>query len=224
MKKLALGIYGAGGLGLEVMSLVPTVLNETFPGFNQRDIYCCFIDDNVTDSRLLNREVLTPKDFLGLNNFNLSYTIAIADPKARERISKSKGFDNMHAASLIFSKTSNCFQNKIGRGVIIMPGAVISTMVTVGDFTIVNFNTYIAHNCYIGNYVTISPSVVCCGYVKVEDSVFIGAGSNIINGTREKNIILNKNSKLGMGSNLLNDTESDQVYVGNPAKPIKIRK
>jgi hypothetical protein len=57
VKKLAIGLYGAGGFGKEVMSLLPSILPKLFPGTNYDEIRLYFIDDDTSLSSMHGREV-----------------------------------------------------------------------------------------------------------------------------------------------------------------------
>ena len=47
MSKTAVGIFGAGSFGKEVMALLSESLPYLFPTLNPIDIFLCFIDDNI---------------------------------------------------------------------------------------------------------------------------------------------------------------------------------
>ena len=181
MKKVALGLYGAGGFGREVAALLPTIISKLFPNL-------------------------------------LYYCITIADCKTRKLVVERMKNTNVKPLSLIFNDTIVIDQSNIGVGTIIMPGSKISTSVTIGDHVHVNFNSYIAHDCVIKDFVTISPSVTCCGNTVISECAFIGAASVIKQGAPDKPRRIGQNSRLGIGSNLLVDLPDNQTYVGNPAK------
>jgi acetyltransferase-like isoleucine patch superfamily enzyme len=99
-----------------------------------------------------------------------------------------------------------------------MPGAIISTCVEVGIFSHINFQSYIAHDCKLGDFVTLSPGVICCGNTIIQDGAFIGAGSIIKQGNSDKPRYIGFQATLGMGSNLLVDLPDGKTFIGNPAK------
>jgi acetyltransferase-like isoleucine patch superfamily enzyme len=120
--------------------------------------------------------------------------------------------------SFIFRNTHILPEATIKSGAIIMPGSVVSTNVTLGEFTHVNFNSYVAHDCKIGNFVTISPNVTCCGNTFIGDGVLIGASSSIKQGQPDKPRLIGRNSILGIGSVLISDIPEDKTFIGNPAR------
>lgn len=218
MKKVALGLYGAGGFGREVAALLPTIISKLFPNLLSKDFLILFIDDNPDVSKVNDKKVVSKKDFLKLPDHELYFCVTIADCKTRKLVVKTMENTNVKPLSLIFNDTIILDESNIGVGTIIMPGSKISTSVTIGDHVQVNFNSYIAHDCVIEDFVTISPSVTCCGNTVISECAFIGAASVIKQGTPDKPRRIGQNSRLGIGSNLLVDLPDNQTYVGNPAK------
>ncbi len=222
MEKIVIGLYGAGGFGKEVMSLLPSILPKLFPGTNYDEIRLCFIDDDLSLSSILDKEVISLTKFLESNQYELYYGITIADPTTRKLIASKLKNTSAKALELIFNNSLILPHSQIGSGAIIMPGTTISTSVNIGSFSHINFHSYIAHDCRIGDFVTISPHVTCCGNTDIKDGAFIGAGSVIKQGTIGQPRYVGLNSKLGMGSNLLTDLPDNKTYAGNPAIDLKI--
>ena len=217
MKKV-LGIYGAGGFGREVMALVPQSLASLFPNMNLSEIDLYFIDDEKNKLNIDGIDVLSRTEFLSLKSKEIFYALAIADCNSRKRVFELMSKSHAIPITLIFDNVLIMKDSKIGSGCIIMPGVKISTSVTIGEFVHVNFNSYIAHDCIIENFVTVSPGVICCGNTIVKNGAFIGAGSLIKQGNHEKPRIIGYGSVLGIGSNLLSDLPDNEVFVGNPAE------
>ena len=61
-----------------------------------------------------------------------------------------------------------------------MAGAILQSGVTIGENSVVNTRASIDHHCLIESGVFISPGVVLCGGVSVEEGAFIGAGAVIL--------------------------------------------
>ena len=222
MEKIVIGLYGAGGFGKEVMSLLPSILPKLFPETNYDEIKLCFIDDDLSLSSILDKEVISLTKFLELNQHELYYTVTIADPATRKLIASKLKNTSAKPIKLIFDSSLILSHSHIGTGAIIMPGTTISTSVNIGSFSHINFHSYIAHDCTIGDFVTISPRVTCCGNTDVKDGAFIGAGSVIKQGTIDQPRYVGLNSRLGMGSNLLTDLPDNKTYAGNPANDLNI--
>jgi sugar O-acyltransferase (sialic acid O-acetyltransferase NeuD family) len=218
MKKVALGLYGAGGFGREVAALLPTIISRLFPRILSKDFLIIFIDDKSDVSEVNGKKILSKDDFLKLNDYELYFCVTIADCRTRKLIVESLKNTNAKPLSLIFNDTIILDESNIGVGTIIMPGSKISTSVIIGDHVLINFNSFIGHDCVISDFVTIAPSVTCCGNTVIGECTFIGAASVIKEGMPNKPKRVGQNSKLGIGSNLLVDLPDNQLYFGNPAK------
>ena len=66
---------------------------------------------------------------------------------------------------------------------------------------------YVAHDCVLGNYVTLSPGVKCNGNVKIGDNVFIGAGAIIRPGNGDSPLTIGDGAFIGMGTLITRDVE-----------------
>ena len=86
MKKVLVGIYGAGGFGQEVMALLNTQKDFIFPKINLSNVELCFIDDFVNCESVIGIQVLRFKDFLSKDSYDLYFNVAISDPTIRKKI------------------------------------------------------------------------------------------------------------------------------------------
>jgi sugar O-acyltransferase (sialic acid O-acetyltransferase NeuD family) len=220
MTKVALGLYGAGGFGREVKELIPSIVSRLFPGLNKSDFLLVFIDDNQILFDSGNDQIIPLDKFVKLESYKLYYCITIADCKSRKNIVKRMENYKIDPITLIFNDTHVMNTSTIGIGSIIMPGSKISTSVAIGNHVQVNFNSYIAHDCKLGDFVTISPGVTCCGNTLIGSGTLIGAASVIKQGTQKNPRKIGNECTLGLGSVLLTDIPDSQTYVGNPARKL----
>lgn len=101
--------------------------------------------------------------------------------------------------------------------VFIGAGAIVNTKSIIKKGTIINTRAIIEHECLIGEFCHIAPGTVLTGNVSVDDFTFIGANSVIIPGKK-----IGKNVIVGAGSVVLNDIPDNEVWVGNPARKIRM--
>ena len=100
-----------------------------------------------------------------------------------------------------------------------MSGVKISNSVSIGKGCIIYYNSIIAHDCVIGDFVEISPSVSILGRVEISNHTHIGAGATIL-----PDIKIGKNSIIGAGSVVTKDVPDNVIVVGVPAKIVKFLK
>lgn len=212
-----IGLYGAGGFGREVMSLLTSNLHSLVNAHAPEETLLCFIDDDSSIKESQGKQVLSVDQFLKLPSQNKFFNVTIANPEIRKNKVSNFANSKVKPISLVFNNDLNLSNSVIDDGAIIMPQAIVSTSVKIGKYSHINFNSYIAHDCSIEEFVTISPSVTCCGHVTIRSGAFIGAGATIRQGTLDKPRVVGINSKLGAGSNLLTDLPNNKTFAGNPA-------
>ena len=104
----------------------------------------------------------------------------------------------------------------IGRNVLIMAGAVITSNAVIGDHVCVLPNTVIHHDAHIGAWSLIGSNVTIAGNTIVGDNCYIGSGSSLMNGLN-----IADGTLVGLGSNVIRSTLPGSRVAGNPARPIR---
>ena len=202
-------IYGAGGLGREVLSLVRTTDSYEVKGF---------LDDGVPRGTSINGvKVLGGYPELCTFDQPLNLVLALGNPSLKmellKKIDRSKvNFPMLQHPSVILQDPTTI---EIGEGTILCAGSILTTDIKVGGHVLINLNCTIGHGVHIGMGSSIMPGVNVAGEVSVGVGVLIGSGSNVIN-----RVSLGDNCTVGMGSVVLRDVDANVTVVGVPAKPI----
>lgn len=110
------------------------------------------------------------------------------------------------------SHTSN-----IGPGAVVLAFAYISLHVQIGKCAMVMAKVAVGHNSIIGECSFLGAGSTLGSNVKMGASSSVGIGATILEGRS-----LGDCSILGAGSMLLKDIPSNQIFVGNPAKFLKL--
>jgi sugar O-acyltransferase (sialic acid O-acetyltransferase NeuD family) len=103
----------------------------------------------------------------------------------------------------------------IGRNVLIMAGAVVTSNAVIGDHVCVLPNTVIHHDVTIGDWTLIGSNVTIAGGTAIEENCYIGSASSIMNGLR-----IGARSLIGLGSNVIRSCPGDSRLAGNPARSL----
>ena len=207
-------IYGAGGFGREIASLIKTI-NDSNPTWNLLG----FIDDGVK-AGTKNRygEVLGTGDFLNAYSRPLSVVIAIATPRHRlgivNRITNPLiSWPNLIAPDVKILDEESLI---IGKGNILFYSCRVSCDVTIGNFNLMNSLVSFGHDMKIGNYNVLMPNTRISGESEVGDLNFFGVNSLMLQGLKVGN-----NTRIGAASVIMRNTKDNYLYFGNPAHRIK---
>ena len=206
-------IVGAGGLGKDVQWLLERI-NEIEETWN----ILGYVDDGIEAGSLVDDlPILGTVDYLLQYEETLAVVIAVASAKVRRRIIEKLEqndklvFPNVIDPSAVLSK-----RIKMGKGIIILAGNILSVDIQLGDFCIFNADCTIGHDVVMESYVTVYPSANVSGCVKICHETEIGTGCHIIQGIK-----IGSNTIVGAGAVVIRELPSCCTAVGNPAKPIK---
>lgn len=208
-------IFGSGGLAREVFSLVEDI-NRSESSFNE----ISFLDINedrvleIGSSRLhvFNDEKFFARDYTPDSD---RFAIGIGSPDVIKKIISRWGslsFPNLVHPSVIVQKSTL----KLGKGNIICAGNVLTTNIVLGSFNYVNLSCTIGHDSMFGDGNVINPGANISGSVKIGNYNLIGTNATILQGVEIKDHII-----LGASSLANKNLESDNTYIGVPARPLK---
>ena len=144
----------------------------------------------------IGNNVIREKVYIHLNNNNITTYI-----------------NAIHPSSIVSSRT------KIQDLILIAPNVTINAFAEIGKGVICNSASIIEHECKIKDFAHIAPGATLAGNVSIGKRSFIGANSVIKEGVTIGNDVI-----VGAGSVVIKDIPDGQIFVGNPAQPIKNNK
>ena len=106
---------------------------------------------------------------------------------------------------------------RLGHGTVVMPNVSISSGSVFGKGNIIMVGATIGHDNQIGNYCHFAAQCCIGAYTKIGDGVHIG-----LNATTREDITIGNNSTLGMGSVLTKSIGENEIWVGNPARFLRM--
>ncbi len=193
-------IVGAGGHGKVIAD------NALKNGYT--DI--SFVDDNATGECMGFPIIGKCSDIEDLNDGNTDFVIGIGNNSIRKRVAEEH---NINWVPLVHPSAQIAVNVFVGKGTVIMAGAVINACANVGEHCIINTCAVIEHDNAIGDFAHISPGAKLGGTVHVGEQTHIGIGATVSN-----NINICNNCIIGAGAVVVNDAVSCGTYVGVPAR------
>lgn len=135
--------------------------------------------------------------------------IAISRPETRRLVARRRddlAWDRLIAATAVVSRAA-----VLGPGAILAHGVVVEANCCIGRHFQANLYSYVAHECVIGDFVTMSPRVSCNGNVHIGDNVFIGTGVMIRQGRPNAPLMIGNDAFIGMGAIVTRDVPAGSI-------------
>ena len=189
-------IIGAGGHGKVVADIAAKI------GYT--DI--CFADDHAK-GQCLGFPILGGTAHLeAWNDGATDFVIGIGNNAVRKKIAEEY---DINWVRLVHPSAQIGLRASIGRGTVVMAGAVINACAGVGEHCIINTRAVVEHDDRIGNYVHLSPGVTLSGTVTVGECTWLGTGTSVIN-----NVDICANVTVGVGSVVIRSIQKEGIYYG----------
>jgi sugar O-acyltransferase (sialic acid O-acetyltransferase NeuD family) len=202
-----LGIYGVGGCGRGIMPLARSM--SCFSGDR-----LVFVDDATRNENAINgHDVMSFTQFVSEAAPVKQAAIAIANPSVRADIARRLAKRAIPLASIWSDQSVVMDDVQIGQGALVSPYVTFTSNIRIGCCFHANLNSYIEHDCVIGDFVTFAPGVHCNGNVRIGDFTYIGAGAMIRQG-----LTIGVGVVVGMGAVVTKDVPDGVTVVGNPAR------
>ncbi len=169
-----------------------------------------YVDDNQVGECMGIPIIGKCSDLTILNDGNTDFIIGIGNNEIRKSIAENY---ELNWVSLIHPSAQIAVNVSIGKGTVIMAGAVVNACACVGNHSIINTCAIIEHDNVIEDYVHISPNVALGGMVHIGSSTQIGIGATVSN-----NISVCANCIVGAGAIVIKNIDDCGTYMGVPAR------
>lgn len=201
-------IIGAGGHGLVVADCAENI------GHYSKII---FLDDCL--EKLKNKSHWTiAGPIASWVNYcdSADFIVAIGNNALRASLLQQITAKKSSLATLIHPTACVSKHSNIGPGVVIFANAVVNIGASIDEGCIINTAATVDHDCHIQAYCHISPGVNIAGGVIVGKFSWLGIGSSVI-----EYITIAQNTQSGAGAVITKSTQSNKLYLGAPAAPVR---
>ncbi|MCQ2497591.1 MAG: acetyltransferase [Lachnospiraceae bacterium] len=212
---IKLVIFGAGGLGKEVVNLIKAINSVE----NKYELL-----GYVVDTKYFNgNQKVHGYDVLGTEKWIIDHAdavkcvCAVGRPLDRRSIMQRLEKDGVQFETLIHP---DCFIDEtavIGDGTIIQSKCSVSCDVTIGKGGLLNGDVIIGHDCTIGEYVTIYPRGQISGKAVIGNGCLLGSMTFL-----NEKVKVGDEAVIAPGSIVLTRVKEKTHVMGNPAKRIDI--
>lgn len=119
-------------------------------------------------------------------------------------------FINLIHPTALTAKTA-----ELGFGIFMQPFSVVYARAKIEDHVLLCGACNVGHHSVVGAFSTLGHQVFLGGHVTIEDGVFLGSGCKIKPGKT-----IGEGAVIGMGAVVTKDVPANEIWIGNPAKPL----
>lgn len=175
-----------------------------------------FIDDQAVGGAISYAEALAQK-----GEGPAAICLGFADAKLRRAKSEQAVKDGFELKSVIAPTSIVGSRVSIADGCILSDFSIITADATIGTGFHCNIYSYIAHDCVVGDYVTLAPRVSVSGRVHIGDHAYIGTGATILPGKEGEPITIGEGAIVGAHALVTQNVAPGETVVGCPARPLR---
>lgn len=201
--KQKLVIYGAGGLGREIFSLINRDYHDEWETIG-------FIDDGINEGVNVEGLPVFSKSFLASHSYKkLAVVFGIANPQIKKAIyEKIINIDNLIFPKIIAKSAIIDEEAFVEEGTVVADNCWISTNVSLGRFCFLNVGNVIGHDAKIGDFSSIMPLSSISGFVNIGECTLVGARAFVLQG-----LTVGENCVIGAGCSLFTPMEGGETAI-----------
>jgi len=209
MKKLF--IVGAGGFGREVYRWA-----SDHPDCGREWKIAGFLDDNPEALKEFDYplRVLAPASGYQPEEGDL-FVCGMGVPAVKRKVCSGLLASGAEFITLVHPTAIVGKNVKIGKGVMLCPGSIISCDCEIGDFVMLNLYATIGHDVCVGPWTTLSGHCDLTTGVRLGEAVFAGSRVSVLPGRTVSDEAL-----LGAGCVVTRDVPRGITVFGAPARPL----
>ena len=204
-------IFGAGGLGREVLLLVQQ-LNEKQPTWQVHGFY----DDRAPDTpTVAGLPYLGTSADLNATSQPLAVAVAVGSSAGRAAVVARLTSAQLSFPSLVHPGVALHPRQRValGAGCIIQQSCVLTCDIALGRFVLLNLGCTVGHDAELDDFCSLMPHANVSGAARLGPGVYLGTNATVIQGVQ-----VGENTIVGAGAVVVRDLPANVTAVGVPAK------
>ncbi|MBF9236849.1 acetyltransferase [Hymenobacter sp. BT683] len=206
-------IFGAGGLGREVLLLLQQI-NATHPTWEVRGFY----DDQAPATpTVAGLPYLGTSADLNATTEPLAVAVAVGSPVGRASVVRRLTAPQLSFPVLVHPHVALGPHQRIdlGEGSIVQQGCILTCDIILGRFVLLNLGCTVGHDAVLGDFASLMPHANVGGAAQLGPGTYLGTNATVIHGVH-----IGENTILGAGAVAVRNLPANITAVGVPARAI----
>ncbi|MGI4736760.1 MAG: NeuD/PglB/VioB family sugar acetyltransferase [Janthinobacterium lividum] len=207
-------IFGAGGLGREVLLLL-TQLNEAGANWDVRGFYD---DQPPTVPTVAGLPYLGTSADLNQATAPLSVAVAVGSSASRAAVAARLTSPRLSFPVLVHPGVGVAAHQRLalGAGCLIQQGCILTCDITLGSFVLLNLGCTIGHDAVLEDFCSLMPHANVGGAAHLEAGVYLGTNATVIHAVR-----VGAGTTVGAGAVVARALPAGITAVGVPARELR---
>jgi sugar O-acyltransferase (sialic acid O-acetyltransferase NeuD family) len=169
-------------------------------------------------NRTAARKLAASRDVLQRPDLPAHVFVAIGSPRAREAWQQHLEERGFMLATLVHPSAQVGREVVLGRGTVLMAGAIVNSGSRLGRGVIVNTAASVDHDCEVGDFAHVAPGARLAGGALVGCRAHVGIASCVL-----QNVAVGDDAVVGGGAAVVRPVPDGVTVVGVPARPLAAR-
>ena len=206
-------IFGAGGLGREILVLIQQ-LNEAGAGWEVRGFYD---DQPPTAPTVAGLPYLGTAQDLNQTDEPLAVAVAVGSSASRAAVVARLTSPQLTFPALVHPGVRLVPTQRValGAGCLIQQGCILTCDITLGRFVLLNLGCTIGHDTVLEDFCSLMPHANVGGAAQLGAGVYLGTNATVIHAVR-----VGAGTTVGAGAVVVRELPAGVTAIGVPAKSI----